>query len=43
MNWQDAQKRVIKSYREWLRAVREPPILLQNSGFTIWDGDAEQG
>lgn len=43
VNWQDAQKRVIKSYREWLRAVREPPILLQNSGFTIWDGDAEQG
>jgi NADH dehydrogenase (ubiquinone) 1 alpha subcomplex subunit 6 len=24
MNWQDARRRVLKSYREWLRAVRHP-------------------
>ncbi|RDW70163.1 hypothetical protein BP5796_08560 [Coleophoma crateriformis] len=25
VNWADAHRRVLKSYREWLRSVRFPP------------------
>lgn len=27
MNWQDAQRRVAKSYREWIRSVCPTPLL----------------
>jgi NADH dehydrogenase (ubiquinone) 1 alpha subcomplex subunit 6 len=31
INWADAQKRVLHSYREWLRAVRSGPQLILNT------------
>ena len=27
VNWNDAHRRVLKSYREWIRSVRVPTIL----------------
>lgn len=27
VNWNDAHRRVLKSYREWIRSVRKTPII----------------